>query len=238
LGIETRGGIMTKLIERNTTIPTRRTEVFTTAEDMQPSVEIHVLQGEREMASFNKTLGKFQLVGLPPAPRGIPQIEVTFDIDANGIVHVSAKDRATNKEQSMTISGQSALNKDEINRMIRDADAHAEEDRERKEEAETRNQGDTLVYQTERMIREHGERMSEDEKDRLQSAVKNLKGTLKGDDMGAIRSDTEALMAVNQGITTRLYSEAASENNSDGGGGDFGADDDEVVDAEIVDESR
>ncbi len=238
LGIETRGGIMTKLIERNTTIPTRRTEVFTTAEDMQPSVEIHVLQGEREMASFNKTLGKFQLVGLPPAPRGIPQIEVTFDIDANGIVHVSAKDRATNKEQSMTISGQSALNKDEINRMIRDADAHAEEDRERKEEAETRNQGDTLVYQTERMIREHGERMSEDEKDRLTSAVKNLKGTLKGNDMGAIRSDTEALMTVNQGITTRLYSEAASENNSDGDGGDFGADDDEVVDAEIVDESR
>ncbi|MGH9265239.1 MAG: molecular chaperone DnaK [Acidimicrobiales bacterium] len=235
LGIETRGGIMTKLIERNTTIPTRRTEVFTTAEDMQPSVEIHVLQGEREMASFNKTLGKFQLVGLPPAPRGIPQIEVTFDIDANGIVHVSAKDRATNKEQSMTITGQSALNKDEINRMIRDAEAHAEEDRERREEAETRNQGDTLVYQTERMIREHGERMSEDEKDKLQAAVKNLKGSLKGNDLGAIRADTEALMTVNQGITTRLYSEAAADGGS-GGGADYGADDDEVVDAEIVDE--
>ena len=234
LGIETRGGIMTKLIERNTTIPTRRTEVFTTAEDMQPSVEIHVLQGEREMASFNKTLGKFQLVGLPPAPRGIPQIEVTFDIDANGIVHVSAKDRATNKEQSMTITGQSALNKDEINRMVRDAEAHAEEDRERREEAETRNQGDTLVYQTERMIREHGERMSEDEKDRLQSAVKNLKGSLKGNDLGAIRDDTEALMTVNQTITTRLYSEAASSDGSDGGGS-FDVDD-EVVDAEIVDE--
>jgi molecular chaperone DnaK len=235
LGIETRGGIMTKLIERNTTIPTRRTEVFTTAEDMQPSVEIHVLQGEREMASFNKTLGKFQLVGLPPAPRGVPQIEVTFDIDANGIVHVSAKDRATGKEQSMTITGQSALNKDEINRMIRDAEAHAEEDRERREEAETRNQGDTLVYQTERMIREHGQRMSEDEKSRLQDAVKNLKSSLKGNDLGAIRADTEALMTVNQGITTRLYSEAASDNSSDGGG-DYGADD-EVVDAEIVDES-
>jgi len=234
LGIETRGGIMTKLIERNTTIPTRRTEVFTTAEDMQPSVEIHVLQGEREMASFNKTLGKFQLVGLPPAPRGIPQIEVTFDIDANGIVHVSAKDRATNKEQSMTITGQSALNKDEINRMVRDAEAHAEEDRERREEAETRNQGDTLVYQTERMIREHGERMSEDEKDRLQSAVKNLKSSLKGNDLGAIRDDTEALMTVNQTITTRLYSEAASSDGSDGGGS-FDTDD-EVVDAEIVDE--
>jgi molecular chaperone DnaK len=237
LGIETRGGIMTKLIERNTTIPTRRTEVFTTAEDMQPSVEIHVLQGEREMASFNKTLGKFQLVGLPPAPRGVPQIEVTFDIDANGIVHVSAKDRATNKEQSMTITGQSALNKDEINRMIRDADAHAEEDRERREEAETRNQGDTLVYQTERMIREHGERMSEDEKDRLQSAVKNLKSSLKGNDMGAIRSDTEALMTVNQGITTRLYSEAAADGGGDGAP-DYGMEDDEVVDAEIVDEGR
>jgi molecular chaperone DnaK len=234
LGIETKGGVMTKLIERNTTIPTRRTEVFTTAEDMQPSVEIHVLQGEREMASFNKTLGKFQLVGLPPAPRGIPQIEVTFDIDANGIVHVSAKDRATNKEQSMTITGQSALNKDEINRMVRDAEAHAEEDRERREEAETRNQGDTLVYQTERMIREHSDRMSEDEKDRLQSAVKNLKGSLKGSDLGAIRDDTEALMAVNQTITTRLYSEAASSDNSDGGGS-YDADD-EVVDAEIVDE--
>ncbi len=236
LGIETRGGIMTKLIERNTTIPTRRTEVFTTAEDMQPSVEIHVLQGEREMASFNKTLGKFQLVGLPPAPRGVPQIEVTFDIDANGIVHVSAKDRATNKEQSMTITGQSALNKDEINRMIRDAEAHAEEDRERREEAETRNQGDTLVYQTERMIREHGERMSEEEKDRLQGAVKNLKSSLKGNDLGAIRADTEALMTVNQGITTRLYSEAAQDGSS-GSTGDF-SEDDEVVDAEIVDEGR
>jgi len=235
LGIETRGGIMTKLIERNTTIPTRRTEVFTTAEDMQPSVEIHVLQGEREMASFNKTLGKFQLVGLPPAPRGIPQIEVTFDIDANGIVHVSAKDRATNKEQSMTITGQSALNKDEINRMIRDAEAHADEDAQRREEAETRNQGDTLVYQTERMIREHGERMSEDEKDRLQAAVKNLKGSLKGNDLGAIREDTEALMTVNQTITTRLYSEAAADGAGDGSVGDFDVDD-EVVDAEIVDE--
>jgi molecular chaperone DnaK len=235
LGIETRGGIMTKLIERNTTIPTRRTEVFTTAEDMQPSVEIHVLQGEREMASFNKTLGKFQLVGLPPAPRGIPQIEVTFDIDANGIVHVSAKDRATNKEQSMTITGQSALNKDEINRMVRDAEAHAEEDAQRREEAETRNQGDTLVYQTERMIREHGERMSEDEKDRLQSAVKNLKGSLKGNDLGAIRDDTEALMTANQAITTRLYSEAAADGAGGGSTGDFDVDD-EVVDAEIVDE--
>src|SRR5437879_5395885 len=146
LGIETKGGIMTKLIERNTTIPTRRSEIFTTAEDMQPSVEIHVLQGEREMASFNKTLGKFQLVDLPPAPRGVPQIEVTFDIDANGIVHVAAKDKATGKEQSMTITGQSALNRDEIDRMMREAESHAEEDRKRREEAEVRNNGDTLTY--------------------------------------------------------------------------------------------
>src|SRR6187431_1850249 len=157
LGIETKGGVMTKLIERNTTIPTRRTEVFTTAEDMQPSVEIHVLQGEREMSQFNKTLGKFQLVDLPPAPRGVPQIEVTFDIDANGIVHVSAKDRATNKEQSMTISGQSTLAKDEIDRMVRDAEAHAEDDRRRREEAEVRNQADTLVYSTEKILKDQGE---------------------------------------------------------------------------------
>src|SRR5437899_853600 len=157
LGIETKGGIMTKLIERNTSIPTRRSEIFTTAEDMQPSVEIHVLQGEREMASFNKTLGKFQLVDLPPAPRGVPQIEVVFDIDANGIVHVSAKDKATGKEQSMTITGQSALNKDDIERMVRDAESHADDDRRRKEEAEVRNQADTLGYQTEKNLREQGE---------------------------------------------------------------------------------
>ena len=152
LGIETKGGVMTKLIERNTTIPTKRTEVFTTADDMQPSVEIHVLQGEREMANYNKTLGKFQLVDLPPAPRGVPQIEVTFDIDANGIVHVSAKDRATNKEQSMTITGQSSLDKDDIEQMVRDAEAHAEEDRQRREEAEVRNNADSLVYQTEKVL--------------------------------------------------------------------------------------
>ena len=154
LGIETKGGVMTKLIERNTTIPTRRSEVFTTAEDGQPSVEIHVLQGEREMAMYNKTLGKFQLVDLPPAPRGVPQIEVTFDIDANGIVHVSAKDRATGKEQSMTITGQSSLAKDDIDRMVRDAEAHADDDRRRREEAEVRNQADSLVYQTEKMLKD------------------------------------------------------------------------------------
>ncbi|EQD51038.1 molecular chaperone DnaK, partial [mine drainage metagenome] len=165
LGIETKGGVMTKLIEKNTTIPTRRSEVFTTADDNQPSVEIHVLQGEREMAMYNKTLGKFQLVGLPPAPRGVPQIEVTFDIDANGIVHVSAKDRATNQEQSITISGQSSLSKDDIERMVKDAEAHSEDDRRRKEEAETRNNADTLVYQTEKLLKEQGEKISGPEKE-------------------------------------------------------------------------
>ncbi len=238
LGIETRGGIMTRLIERNTTIPTRRTEVFTTAEDMQPSVEIHVLQGEREMSAYNKTLGKFQLVGLPPAPRGIPQIEVTFDIDANGIVHVSAKDRATNKEQSMTITGQSALNRDDIARMIRDAEMHADEDKARREEAETRNSGDTLIYQNERMIRDYGDRMTSDEKDRINAAIAQLKESLKGANMGTIRDDTEALMVVSQNFTSRLYAESSGD--GDGGGSTYSAaaDDDEVVDAEIVDEGR
>ncbi len=160
LGIETKGGVMTKLIERNTTIPTKKSEVFTTAEDMQPSVQVHVLQGEREMAMYNKTLGKFELVDLPPAPRGIPQIEVTFDIDANGIVHVSARDRATGKEQSMTITGQSSLAKDEIDRMVHDAEAHAADDRRRREEAETRNNADSLVYQTEKMLRDQAGSMS------------------------------------------------------------------------------
>ncbi|NND74972.1 MAG: molecular chaperone DnaK, partial [Ilumatobacter sp.] len=171
LGIETKGGVMTKLIERNTTIPTKRTEVFTTAEDMQPSVEIHVLQGEREMSSYNKTLGKFQLVDLPPAPRGVPQIEVTFDIDANGIVHVSAKDRATNKEQSMTITGQSTLDKNVIDQMVKDAEAHAEEDAKRREEAEIRNNADSLVYQTEKVLREQGENVPAEEKDAVEQPL-------------------------------------------------------------------
>ncbi len=256
LGIETRGGISTKLIERNTTIPTRRTEVFTTAEDMQPSVEIHVLQGEREMANFNKTLGKFQLVGLPPAPRGIPQIEVTFDIDANGIVHVSAKDRATSKEQSMTITGQSALDKDEIQRMVRDAEAHADEDKARREEAETRNQGDSLVYQTERMMKEgeYADKLTDDERTRLEEAIKHLKDSLKADDLEKIKTDTEALMLTSQAVSQRLYAEAAAANQQQPGGQGYGytgghydgatdgdgtsGSDDDVVDAEIVDEAK
>src|SRR6202042_1665074 len=180
LGIETKGGVMTKLIDRNTTIPTKRSEVFTTAEDGQPSVEIHVLQGEREMSMYNKTLGKFQLVDLPPAPRGVPQIEVTFDIDANGIVHVVAKDKATGKEQSMTITGQSSLAKDDIDRMVRDAEAHAEDDRARREEAEVRNSADTLVYQTEKLLKDQGDKFEGTEKDDVESAVANLKDALAG----------------------------------------------------------
>ncbi|MEY2419191.1 MAG: molecular chaperone DnaK [Actinomycetota bacterium] len=240
LGIETKGGIMTKLIERNTTIPTRRTETFTTAEDMQPSVEIHVLQGEREMASYNKTLGKFQLVDLPPAPRGVPQIEVTFDIDANGIVHVSAKDRATNKEQSMTITGQSSLNKDDINQMIKDAEAHADEDRRRKEEAEVRNNADTLVYQTEKMLAENGDKVEGAEKDTIESNLAGLKEALGGTDLEAIKSATEKLVTSSQSFAQKLYDQASAQQPAGGastdGAAQDSANDDEVIDAEIVDE--
>jgi molecular chaperone DnaK len=241
LGIETKGGVMTRLIERNTTIPTRRTEVFTTAEDNQPSVEIHVLQGEREMASYNKTLGKFQLVDLPPAPRGMPQIEVTFDIDANGIVHVSAKDRATNKEQSMTISGQSSLNKDDINKMVKDAEAHAEEDRKRREEAEVRNNADSLVYQTEKVLREQGDKVSADEKEAVEQPLADLKTAISGNDIDAIKAATETLMTASQAFSQKLYEAAARDTNAagtsaSGASGSSSANDDDIVDAEIVDE--
>jgi molecular chaperone DnaK len=242
LGIETKGGVMTKLIERNTTIPTKRTEVFTTADDMQPSVEIHVLQGEREMASYNKTLGKFQLVDLPPAPRGVPQIEVTFDIDANGIVHVSAKDRATNKEQSMTITGQSTLDKNDIDQMVRDAEAHAEEDRQRRDEAETRNNADSLIYQTEKMLRDQGDKVSSDDKASVDNPLAELKTALAGNDMAAIRSAHEQLMGATQAFSQKLY-EAASRDDASAAGtsasgqaGGNPVNDDDIVDAEIVDE--
>ena len=243
LGIETKGGVMTKLIERNTTIPTKRTEVFTTADDMQPSVEIHVLQGEREMANYNKTLGKFQLVDLPPAPRGVPQIEVTFDIDANGIVHVSAKDRATSKEQSMTITGQSTLDKNDIAQMVRDAEAHAEEDRQRRDEAETRNNADSLVYQTEKVLREQGDKLSSDDKAAVENPLAELKTALAGNDMSAIKTAHEALMAASQAFSQKLY-EAASRDDAAAAGssasgqnaGTGSVDDDEIIDAEIVDE--
>ncbi|MGH9155336.1 MAG: molecular chaperone DnaK [Acidimicrobiales bacterium] len=234
LGIETKGGIMTRLIERNTTIPTRRSEVFTTAEDMQPSVEIHVLQGEREMANYNKTLGKFQLVDLPPAPRGIPQIEVTFDIDANGIVHVSATDRATSKQQSMTITGQSSLDKKDIDRMVRDAEAHAEDDRQRREEAEVRNNAENLVYQTEKLMRDQGSRLEGDEKERVESSLTELKSALPGGDIELIRKATDQLMAASQTFAQRLYEQAAQDQS----GGTNAPNDDEVVDAEIIDDDE
>ena len=251
LGIETKGGVMTKLIERNTTIPTKKSEVFTTAEDMQPSVQVHVLQGEREMAMYNKTLGKFELVDLPPAPRGIPQIEVTFDIDANGIVHVSARDRATGKEQSMTITGQSSLNKDELDQMVRDAEAHAADDRRRKEEAEVRNNADSLVYQTEKMLRDQAGEVSGSEKERVEADLKTLKDAIGGSDLDAIKSATERLAVGVQELGKRMYeaasaSAAAAGPSGSGGAGadggytsaasDNGASDEEVVDAEIVDD--
>ena len=235
LGIETKGGVMTRLIDRNTTIPTQRSEVFTTAEDSQPSVEIHVLQGEREMSQFNKTLGKFQLVDLPPAPRGVPQIEVTFDIDANGIVHVAAKDRATNNEQSMTITGQSSLDRDVIDEMVRDAEAHADEDRRRREEAEVRNNGDNLVYQTEKLIADQGDQLTDDETSDVTEKLEALKKALDGEDTDEIRSATEALLSASQEFGQRLYDAAQQAGDAGMGDADFGGDDD-VVDAEIVDE--
>ena len=238
LGIETKGGVMNKLIKRNTTIPTRRSQVFSTAEDMQSSVEIHVLQGEREMASYNKTLGKFTLDSLPPAPRGVPQIEVTFDIDANGIVHVSAKDRATNKEQSMTITGQSSLNKDDIDKMVKDAEAHAEEDRSRREEAEIRNNADSLVYQTEKVLREQGEKVTEEERTAVEGPLSELKTALNGSDNEAIKTATEKLMTASQAFSQKLYEAAARDTNAAGtsASGQAAGSDDDIVDAEIVDE--
>jgi molecular chaperone DnaK len=246
LGIETKGGVMTKLIERNTTIPTKRTEVFTTADDMQPSVEIHVLQGEREMAAYNKTLGKFQLVDLPPAPRGVPQIEVTFDIDANGIVHVSAKDRATSKVQSMTITGQSTLDKKDIDQMVRDAEAHAEEDKQRREEAEIRNNADSLVYQMEKVLRDNADKVDEAEKASVEGPLGDLRTALNGNDFDAIKTAHEALMQASQGFSQRLYEKAAAENaagtsaatgqGNDHGSGDGSGADDDIIDAEIVDD--
>ena len=236
LGIETKGGVMTRLIERNTTIPIQRTEVFTTAEDSQPSVDIHVLQGEREMSQFNKTLGKFQLVGLPPAPRGTPQIEVTFDIDANGIVHVAAKDRATGNEQSMTITGQSSLDKDVIDQMVHDAEVHADEDRVRREQAEVRNTADNLVYRTATLLADQGDQLTEDERSSVDEKLAALKATLEGDDVEAIGEATEALMAASQEFGQRLYEAAQAEAASAGAADESGSDED-VVDAEIVDES-
>jgi molecular chaperone DnaK len=207
--------------------------VFTTADDNQPSVEVHVLQGEREMASYNKTLGKFQLVDLPPAPRGIPQIEVTFDIDANGIVHVSAKDRATGKEQSITITGESKLSKQDIEQMVKDAEAHAADDAKRREEAEVRNGADSLVYQTEKLLREQDANITGDERKAVDEALADLKTAIAGSDVEAIKDGTEKLMMASQTVSTKLYEQAAAaaENKSTPA-----PDDDEVVDAEIVED--
>ncbi len=237
LGIETKGGVMTKLIERNTAIPTKRSEIFSTADDNQPSVTIQVYQGEREFARDNKPLGTFDLTGIAPAPRGVPQIEVTFDIDANGIVHVSAKDRGTGKEQSMTITGGSALPKEDIDRMVKEAEEHAEEDKKRREEAETRNQAEGLVYAIEKQLADNGDKIADDVKTEVQGAIDELKTALEGTDADAVKEKTEKLSQAAQKIGEALYAAESEAGAADAGAaeGDSSSDDD-VVDAEIVDE--
>src|SRR5918912_669132 len=241
LGIETKGGVMTKLIERNTTIPTRKSEVFSTAEDNQTSVEVHVLQGEREMAAYNKSLGKFQLTGIPPAFRGVPQIEVTFDIDANGILNVQAKDLGTGKEQKIEIKAGSGLSEQEVERMVRDAEAHAEEDRRQREVVEARNNAENAAYQAERQLGELGDAVDADSKSTIEAAIKDIRDNLESEDVNVLREKTEALQSAFHAVSEQMYAQAAQAQAdaaangaaSDGDAGAAGADDDEVVDAEV-----
>jgi len=232
LGVETMGGVMTRMIERNTTIPTKKTEIYSTASDGQTSVEIHVLQGEREMASGNKTLGKFQLSDIPPAPRGIPQIEVTFDIDANGIVNVNAKDKGTGKSQKITISGSTALSDDEVNRMVKDAELHAEEDAARKSEVEVRNTADSLVYSTQKTLSDLGDKVPEDTKSSVSAAIDDLNSALGGSDVEEIRVKTEVLQQAGYKLAEIVYSDAQAASSDGADYSDSSAGSDEVVEAD------